>query len=325
MSDQDSKESMSEEVEELLDRAANAEPAPSEARHRVWSRVSESVEAGLDGGDDGDAGDDGGAPDGGSPGDGGLGASADGAAISGGASTAASGGGLGGMLGGAGLVQTAVSFLIGTAVGAGGYATLQTDDSPDPSDSTPAVATADASSTTDTAPPVDTSPDTGLPDAGSPDTSSGDVARIDTGESKDDGSPDPGRPDRTDEQLRPPEPEERSSNPSAPDSTANDAGPRSDADVEPTPDVTSSLSEERVVLSRAQSAMARNRPEEALDALREHRKAFPNGQLVEERRALTIRALLQVGRRDEARRRAREFLDDHPNSIFRESVEPALE
>ncbi|MFB6373427.1 MAG: hypothetical protein ABEN55_10005, partial [Bradymonadaceae bacterium] len=239
------------------------------------------------------------------------------------ASTAAGTGGLGQMLGGAGLVQTAVSFLIGAAVGAGGYATLQ-GDGPEPSPDRQVVpATADADSG------LDATADTGLSDAGGPDTSH---------DTSTDTSPDAGdAADGMSADTAPSHHPEKASEPSVPDPsddapaepapdpspTSHDAGESPDT-ARPHADTASTLSDERVVLSTAQSALARGRPKEALAALGEHEKRFPNGQLVEERRALTIRALMQTGRDDEARRKARKFLKDYPNSIFRKSVEPAL-
>jgi hypothetical protein len=85
-----------------------------------------------------------------------------------------------------------------------------------------------------------------------------------------------------------------------------------------------STEEERSLLSRAQTAIARSRGADALTALEEHGRRFPRGAFVEEREALKVQALLVGGRTSEARRAAAAFLEGHPRSIFRETVEAAL-
>ncbi len=63
---------------------------------------------------------------------------------------------------------------------------------------------------------------------------------------------------------------------------------------------TSTLALEVAILSRAASSLRAGRPAEALKAVDEHQAKFPNGLLVEERRAARAQALCALGRRSEA-------------------------
>ncbi|MEQ9501864.1 MAG: tetratricopeptide repeat protein, partial [Deltaproteobacteria bacterium] len=81
---------------------------------------------------------------------------------------------------------------------------------------------------------------------------------------------------------------------------------------------------ERALLERARTALGRSQPEEALAALREHRTRFKRGRLREERAALVVAALSQLGRHDEAAAAARRFLRRYPNSLFGPMVEAAM-
>ncbi|NUP10548.1 MAG: hypothetical protein HOW73_31250 [Polyangiaceae bacterium] len=82
------------------------------------------------------------------------------------------------------------------------------------------------------------------------------------------------------------------------------------------------LAEERALLKRARDALARNEPRAALAALADHRARFENGRHAEERRVLEIEALRAAGEHDRAREAARSFVHDHPDSVFRDGVEP---
>jgi hypothetical protein len=62
-------------------------------------------------------------------------------------------------------------------------------------------------------------------------------------------------------------------------------------------------------------------PAEALRLLEEHRAAFPSGVLAEPREVLAVRALLQLGRREEARARATRFRGHFPASRYLVTVE----
>jgi len=61
------------------------------------------------------------------------------------------------------------------------------------------------------------------------------------------------------------------------------------------------LAQEVALLSRATSDLRAGRAAEALKALDEHRRKFPNGTLSEERRAARAQALCSLGRIDEGR------------------------
>lgn len=61
--------------------------------------------------------------------------------------------------------------------------------------------------------------------------------------------------------------------------------------VRPDPRSRSTLGAERMLLDRARAALIRNRPADALLALREHKRRFPHGVMTEERNALMVQAL----------------------------------
>ncbi|MBX7077920.1 MAG: hypothetical protein K1X88_01960 [Nannocystaceae bacterium] len=65
--------------------------------------------------------------------------------------------------------------------------------------------------------------------------------------------------------------------------------------------------EEAQLVARARKALSGD-PATALQLTKQHAKEFPKGALVEERRALSIRALAALGRMDEAQRDAESFL-----------------
>ncbi|MFO0631398.1 MAG: hypothetical protein U0168_00960 [Nannocystaceae bacterium] len=65
--------------------------------------------------------------------------------------------------------------------------------------------------------------------------------------------------------------------------------------------------EEAQLVARARKALSGD-PATALQLTKQHAKEFPKGALVEERRALSIRALAALGRMDEAQRDADAFL-----------------
>jgi hypothetical protein len=63
---------------------------------------------------------------------------------------------------------------------------------------------------------------------------------------------------------------------------------------------TDRLAQEVAILSRATSELHAGRPANALKAIDEHARKFPNGLLVEERRAARTQALCALGRGDAA-------------------------
>ena len=83
------------------------------------------------------------------------------------------------------------------------------------------------------------------------------------------------------------------------------------------------LGEERSYLEQARSAMARRDAAAALNALAEHERRFPSGQLAEERMALQVLGLAGGGRGDEARALAIRFRSKYPASLLRGAVDAA--
>jgi hypothetical protein len=67
-------------------------------------------------------------------------------------------------------------------------------------------------------------------------------------------------------------------------------------------------------VARARQLLRASRPGEALGVLGEIARDFPNGELTQEREALSIEALLLAGDRAGARQRAQAFLARYPTS-----------
>lgn len=84
------------------------------------------------------------------------------------------------------------------------------------------------------------------------------------------------------------------------------------------------LALEKSYVEQARAAMARQDPSAALDALAQHEKRFPKGQLTEERMALQVMALVRAGRSIEANNVANEFRRRFPNGLMRSVVDGAL-
>jgi len=84
------------------------------------------------------------------------------------------------------------------------------------------------------------------------------------------------------------------------------------------------LAGERALLDRARIALAQGNTADAERALAMHARRYPAGLLVEEREALAIKTLVDVGRVDDARRRAVRFKERFPSSIFLPAVDETL-
>jgi hypothetical protein len=82
------------------------------------------------------------------------------------------------------------------------------------------------------------------------------------------------------------------------------------SEVEPAPD----LAAEMAVLRRASALVRAQEGQRALQALDEHARRFPKGQLVEDREALRVQALCAAGQSEAARQAARAFEHAHPAS-----------
>ena len=81
------------------------------------------------------------------------------------------------------------------------------------------------------------------------------------------------------------------------------------------------LAAERVLLDVARGEIERQNGAAALAATREHERRFPNGLLVQEREAMAVRALVLLGRRDEARARTDRFRAHYPGSVLTQALE----
>jgi hypothetical protein len=84
------------------------------------------------------------------------------------------------------------------------------------------------------------------------------------------------------------------------------------------------LGAERSLLDVARAALARGEAGEALAAVDRHGREYPDGVLVEEREALAIKALVALGRREEARARAQRFEQRFPNGLMLRAVKGAI-
>ncbi len=85
------------------------------------------------------------------------------------------------------------------------------------------------------------------------------------------------------------------------------------------------LAEEQRVIERARTALARGFYDDALAALREHARRFPEGALAADRDGLTALVLSRAGRTEEARRAAEVYLSAHPNGTLAPAVRSVLE
>lgn len=83
------------------------------------------------------------------------------------------------------------------------------------------------------------------------------------------------------------------------------------------------LAREVALLERAQQALHDGTPALALHLLADYDRAFPEGELREERRAIAAIAACQLGTSPSARGQARAFLRDAPASLLRDRVEAA--
>jgi tetratricopeptide (TPR) repeat protein len=76
------------------------------------------------------------------------------------------------------------------------------------------------------------------------------------------------------------------------------------------------IRQEVALLSKAQAALSRGRPQEALEALAEHAARFPRGVLSEERAATRARTLCALGRRQEAESELKRMEKLNPTSAY---------
>ncbi|XXX80362.1 hypothetical protein WMF30_16485 [Sorangium sp. So ce134] len=112
--------------------------------------------------------------------------------------------------------------------------------------------------------------------------------------------------------------------PAPPAPVARREAPRSSRPAAPAPDALAAVDNDDLVresnlLDRSRAALAQD-PAAALAALDRHESDFPKGRLAEEREFIAIRALMRLGRADEARARAAAFVARYPSSSFAEPV-----
>ena len=91
------------------------------------------------------------------------------------------------------------------------------------------------------------------------------------------------------------------------------------------PTQTSALAEEEALILAARQALLREQSLAALARLDEHKKAFPHGQLSEERDALRIRVFLSRNDLDAAKRALDRFADTYPKSYFLPQLSQAMD
>ena len=76
------------------------------------------------------------------------------------------------------------------------------------------------------------------------------------------------------------------------------------------------IRQEVALLAKAQAALSRGRPQEALEALSEHAARFPRGVLTEEGAATRARTLCALGRRQEAEAELKRMEKLNPTSAY---------
>lgn len=105
--------------------------------------------------------------------------------------------------------------------------------------------------------------------------------------------------------------------PSTPTTTARIAPPA----ARPTPSAEpAGLAAQQALLDEARAALRRHEGANALSAIGAHRLRFPESALSEERAALEMRALAELGRMDEARVLYERFVRRFPHSLFTRSL-----
>jgi len=121
-----------------------------------------------------------------------------------------------------------------------------------------------------------------------------------------------------------PEPAGRTEPPAPTDAQRATRAPEEPVSAGPRPSVSSRQDrgvEELQLLSRARKADARGDFPEVLALASEHERTFPAGRLAEEREVLRVRALVGLGRTEQARRAAARFHRQFPRSVLLHKVD----
>lgn len=85
------------------------------------------------------------------------------------------------------------------------------------------------------------------------------------------------------------------------------------------------LAAERALLDIARSALARGEAGEALAATSRHGHEYPDGALVEEREAIAVKALVALGRKEEARKRVQALEQRFPTGLSVRAAKAAVD
>jgi hypothetical protein len=107
-------------------------------------------------------------------------------------------------------------------------------------------------------------------------------------------------------------PEEASPEEASPAEGADSGDTRPASSTKPRP----RAEDELALVERARRALGDGRAEHALDLLERHDRAYPHGALTEERALLRAQALCAVGRLDDARALASDFVAARPDSAY---------
>jgi hypothetical protein len=99
--------------------------------------------------------------------------------------------------------------------------------------------------------------------------------------------------------------------------------PRSPDSVAPAPAPIDELTREAQLIESARRSLATD-PTTTLLRVNDHRQAFPNGQLADEREVLAVDALRRLGRTAEARARGEALLRRDPSGLYGERVRSIL-
>ncbi len=98
-----------------------------------------------------------------------------------------------------------------------------------------------------------------------------------------------------------------------------EARPEPRAETSKSQNTAQTLAEEAALLERARRALAVD-PALSVRLSQTHSERFPHGQLLSASEAVAIEALRRLGRKDEARLRARRFVRAHPDSLYSDRV-----
>ena len=104
---------------------------------------------------------------------------------------------------------------------------------------------------------------------------------------------------------------------------SSSSAPETDTAVSSGTAVATTSADEYRLLRAARQALA-DHPARALDLADEHTHRFAHGMLAQEREAIAVEALVQLGREGQAKTRAQAFFVSYPSSPYRSRVEHVL-